>query len=150
MNKLTKATIATAAGVALLLGTGGTLAYWNASTDLGGATTITAGNLAVAPGAITTWTLKRGNAAGVTVDPKTVKIVPGDKLTYSTTFSITAEGRNLTLSAGMTPGSITPAAGGSKAASEALAAYLTDSANTSGTIAIGTGASAVPLTEGTS
>ncbi|WP_040166057.1 alternate-type signal peptide domain-containing protein [Microbacterium gorillae] len=135
MKKLTKATIAAAAGVALLLGTGGTLAYWNTTAPLGANTTITAGNLEVKPGASSAWTLTRGSAAPVTVDPATLRIVPGDKLTFTTTFDIVAEGRNLSMEAGVTPGSIA-AATASDVADVALAAYL--DANKTGTITVGT------------
>lgn len=44
MKKLTKGTIAAGVGVALLLGGGTTLAYWNDSVNMAGST-IQAGNL---------------------------------------------------------------------------------------------------------
>ncbi len=93
MNKFTKATIATGAGIVLLLGGAGTFAYWNDSTDLA-AGTITSGTL----------TLEQGTDAGVwtdTSDSSTIAsigdflIVPGDKLVYTKDITVNATGDNL-------------------------------------------------------
>lgn len=78
MNKLTKATIAGATGIALLLGGAGSLAYWNATTSFT-AGTITAGTLEITPGA-GSW------------DRDIAHVVPGDSLVYTKTFEITAVG----------------------------------------------------------
>lgn len=138
-EKLPNAIIAASPGVALLLGTGDTLAYWNATTALGAAsTTITAGNLVVPAGATNTWTLQRGGAAPQTVDPKTLRIVPGDKVTYTTTFNITAEGCSLETLVDVTPGSIAAPATGATDADRALAAYL--NTGKTGAVKIGTAA----------
>ena len=59
MNKITKASIAAGAGVILLLGGGGTLAYWNASTTAGSAS-ITSGTLSVAAAGSATATDQNG------------------------------------------------------------------------------------------
>lgn len=90
-----KAILAIAAGTALLLGGGGTYAYWSTSTALTN-TDITAGDLALTlgPG---TWTLKgalQNTAANVT-DIASVKIVPGDVLTLTQTLDVTLEGNTL-------------------------------------------------------
>jgi alternate signal-mediated exported protein len=93
MNKFTKASIATGAGIVLLLGGAGTFAYWNDAEDL-------------APGTITsgTLTLEQGTAAGVwtdTSDNSTITdlgdflIVPGDKLVYTKSIAVNATGDNL-------------------------------------------------------
>lgn len=138
MNKLTKATIATAAGVALLLGTGGTLAYWNDQANLGGTAVITAGDLKIdRAGATTTWQLVRGTKTDTLQSPADAKIVPGDKLVYTTTFKIHAEGRNLALQADVAPGAVTPVSAASTA-DKALATYLTAPANLKGSVKIGT------------
>lgn len=121
MNKLTKAAIAGAAGIALLLGGAGTLASWNAdATATGG--TITAGEMtieAVAGGG--TWTDAKQGAINIA----TFKAVPGDVLTYTANFNVTAVGDNLSATVGLTPGSI--AAESASAEDVKLASLLTDS-----------------------
>lgn len=89
MNKFTKASIATGAGIVLLLGGGGTLAYWNAEAGAG-AGTINAGTLAITAGAAGTWEDQNGS-----IDPSTFLVVPGDTLTFTRTFTIEATGDNL-------------------------------------------------------
>lgn len=81
MNKLTKASIAGAAGVALLLGGAGTFALWNdaASIDAG---SISSGTLTI-DGSTGTWT----NAPDLWV--------PGDSATFDGTLTIGATGDNL-------------------------------------------------------
>lgn len=87
MNKLTKSAIAGAAGIALLLGGAGSLAYWNSSATVGG-TTITAGTLTITsdPGATTNYT---SSGDSVTL------IVPGDSVTVTQPVTISATGDNL-------------------------------------------------------
>ena len=78
MNKATKGTIAAGAAVLLLLGTGGSLAYWNSTADLGGQT-ISAGQLKVVQDAAVTptWTIKHTSGAATAVtDIAAVKLVP--------------------------------------------------------------------------
>jgi len=82
MNKFTKAGIATAAAVALLMGGAGTLAYWNESANLD-ADTVTAGHLDIVSNNDGAW------------DTSVDKIVPGDTLTYTETFVVSAVGDNL-------------------------------------------------------
>jgi alternate signal-mediated exported protein len=89
MNKFTKASIATGAGIVLLLGGGGTLAYWNAEAA-SGAGTINAGTLALTPGAAGAWADENGP-----INPSTFLVVPGDTLTFTRTFTISATGNNL-------------------------------------------------------
>lgn len=133
MNKFLTGAIATAAGVALLMGGAGTFAYWNSSATPA-ASTITAGNLAVADsGSAAVW--KSGNTV---INPATYKAVPGDVLTYTKTMNITATGDNLVATLGLTPGSIAGATSG--AADVALANALTQSAVLTAT---GTGITAV-------
>ncbi|MBX3094477.1 MAG: alternate-type signal peptide domain-containing protein [Cryobacterium sp.] len=81
MNKLTKASIAGAAGIALLLGGAGTLALWNDSAS------ITAGD-------ITSGTLTIDGSSG-TWDNEWDLWVPGDVATYDGTLTIGATGDNL-------------------------------------------------------
>lgn len=127
MNKLTKGTIAASAALLLLLGTGGTLAFWNDTANLDGAT-VTAGNLELAQTGTGTWTVQHTSGAVEAVDDiAAFRVVPGDKLTYMGDFVITAQGDNLVVQASVAPGAIAPAAAGD-AEDEALASRLTQSA----------------------
>lgn len=82
MNKLTKAGIATAAGIALLMGGAGTLAFWNDGAGLGGGT-VTAGHLTLVSAGDGAW------------DEELDFIVPGDTVTYTETLTLSAVGDNL-------------------------------------------------------
>src|SRR5690554_3920314 len=84
MNKLVKGSIAGAAGIALLLGGAGTLAYWNDIENLGTGGVIATGTLDIAPTTAGTWT-----GDDVTF------FVPGDSAEYTESFTITAVGDNL-------------------------------------------------------
>lgn len=95
MNKLVKGAIATGVGIVLLMGGAGTLAYWNAGTNLGGAT-ITAGNLTVAPVANGQW---KNGASNITIG--SFRTVPGDTLTYTQDVTLTATGDNLKFTVGL-------------------------------------------------
>ena len=89
MNKLTKAGIATAAGIALLMGGAGTLAYWNDSANLTGGA-ITAGTLSInTPVPAGTWS---SDKTGAIANIANYKVVPGEKLTYTTTVGVTVVG----------------------------------------------------------
>lgn len=121
MNKLTKAALAGAAGIALLLGGAGSLAYWNDSADLGGAS-IAAGTLTITSNTDGAWT-----NGGSPVDLATFRAVPGDELVYTATFDVTATGDNLSATVALTGDSIVGATAG--AADTALAGLLTKSAS---------------------
>lgn len=91
MNKLTKASIAGAAGFALLLGGAGTLAAWNTSTSVN-AGVITAGSLSLSQPA----TVGDGWMSGTTpIDINNFAVSPGDTLTYTKTLKVNAVGDNL-------------------------------------------------------
>lgn len=93
MNKMTKGAIATAAGVLLLVGGGGTLAVWNVQQDAE-AGTVASGDLnLVAEAGV--WTIA-GQATPI--DISTYKIVPGDTLTYTQNVDITLDGDNISAS----------------------------------------------------
>ncbi len=138
MKKLSKAAIAVAAATVLLLGSGSTLAYWNDTANVGGSTAITAGTLQLTTTGTPTWKIQHSNGTETAVaDINTVRIVPGDKLTYSFPASITAQGQNLRFKVDLAGGAIsTPAT--PTAADTALAARL--AASTSFAV---TGATAV-------
>lgn len=135
MNKIVKASIATTAGVILLLGGAGTFATWNSSAQAQGAS-IVSGNLVVkAAQAAGTW---KANGSPITIADYAV--APGDVLTYTKTMEVDAEGDSLSATLALTDSSIAPA-DSSKPADVALASYLTDSAvlTASGTGISGTG-----------
>jgi alternate signal-mediated exported protein len=123
MKKIVKASIATTAGVILLLGGAGTFATWNASASDQGGASIVAGNLVVEDSkAAGTWSV---NGASIALND--YRIVPGDVLTYTKTMKIGAEGDGLTATLALTNGSIAPA-DATKPADVALAGYLTKTA----------------------
>lgn len=90
MNKSTKGAIAAGAAAVLLLGGAGSLAYWNADGNLAGGS-ITAGELKLTAADTGSWTL---NGSAVT-DIAAVRVVPGDELEYTGTWTIVATGDNL-------------------------------------------------------
>lgn len=87
MNRMSKGALAVGVGVALLLGGGGTFAYWNASVASTGGT-ISAGNLDLKANGAGTWTDRNG----ATVDIAKYKVVPGDLLTYTQKLDVTLVG----------------------------------------------------------
>ncbi len=122
MKKFVKASIATAAGVTLLLGGAGTFASWNASATTAGAT-IASGNMVVEDSGVAgVW-----SANGTTIDLASYAIAPGDVLTYSKTLSVSAEGDSIQATLALTGGSIA-AADLADASDQALAGYLQENA----------------------
>ena len=91
MQKTTKGAFAAAAAATLLLGGAGSLAYWTTAGTVSGSS-ITSGKLALStPGDCGAgWTIDGGAAYGATS-----KLVPGDVLTKTCTFVVTAEGDHL-------------------------------------------------------
>lgn len=81
MNKFAKGSVAAGAGILLLLGGAGTLAYWNSQADLNGGT-IDAGALTL-------------TADDGTWDPAISLWVPGDSASYKTTLTLEAAGDNI-------------------------------------------------------
>jgi len=128
MNKLVKGSIAGAAGIALLLGGAGTLATWNSAVTVSAPGTISAGTLDIVAksGTITGDGWKLGSGATV-ASPASFKIVPGDTVTYTKTFNVTATGDNLSADIALGTLAIAPA-NSATAADTALAAALTKSA----------------------
>ena len=106
MNKLTKGAIATAAGIALLLGGAGTFALWNGQTTIAGGT-ISSGTLAIASTGTPTWKdISSTVVGGTTFDPATQKVVPGDVLTLTQQVILSTTGKNLKASFTYDPTSI--------------------------------------------
>ncbi|MFT4029786.1 MAG: alternate-type signal peptide domain-containing protein [Protaetiibacter sp.] len=148
MNKNIKASIAIAAGVVLLMGGAGSLAYWNDTQSVGAnGTTITAGTLTATAGT-GTWTKSFFDASGnqvgssSTVDPGSVLIVPGNRLVYTQTFTINATGNDLYFTITPTSGAIT----GSGTADIALASALASSTFAVTNTAASTGTTVAPAT----
>lgn len=82
MNKLVKASVASAAGIALLMGGAGSLALWN------DAATVTSGSVSTGELSLTS----NGDGAW---DTGIALWVPGDTDTYTETFEIVASGDNI-------------------------------------------------------
>jgi alternate signal-mediated exported protein len=135
MNKLVKGSIAGAAGIILLMGGAGSLAYWNDSAAAGPASsTITAGTLTVTAVNGGSWTKGFYNASGTLVGSVSgvanlanVRVVPGNRLVYTQQFNVVGIGDDLYFTIGSTAGAVTGASG----ADAALAAQI----NASGTTA---------------
>lgn len=154
MNKLTKGAIAGAAGIVLLMGGAGSLAYWNDSANAGpgaGSNSITAGTLTITAQNAGTWTKGMYNNAGTqTVAPaavsnlSAVRVVPGNRLVYTQTFNVVGTGDDLFFTIGSTNGAVTAAS--ASAADTALAAAINGSGTTAFTVGSVTGGTVVPAT----
>src|SRR4051812_43560391 len=94
MNKLMKAAIAGAAGIALLAGGAGTFAVWNSTASIGSNSTISSGNLAITANNNGTW--KAGTTTLTSAQLAAYRLVPGKTLTYTQTLNIVATGDGLT------------------------------------------------------
>ncbi len=129
MNKTVKGAFAATAAVALLAGGAGTLAYWNDSDTVTGSS-FTAGQLDIDAANCNTagWTVTNTleGVNNVAFVPGTDKVVPGDVLKKTCTVAITAVGKNLRASLGVTP----PTATGSTMAADS---YTLTSSFTRGT-----------------
>lgn len=138
MNKLVKGSIATAVGIAVLMGGAGTFAFWNSSVGLSNQT-ITTGTLTVTDPTPTdgVWTVqKNGTGSAIPVSSITAfRASPGDTLTYTKTVKVAASGNNLSATLALGAGSITPAT----AAKAADVALVTELGKTASITATGTG-----------
>ncbi|HET6153923.1 MAG TPA: alternate-type signal peptide domain-containing protein [Marmoricola sp.] len=114
MNKSTKGALAAAAGGVLLLGGAGSLAYWNDAASVAGGT-INSGKLSLTDTTTGTcssapWTIDAAESpAGVTFDPATDTLVPGDVLTKHCSYTIGAQGTHLRATVNATGGVATGA-----------------------------------------
>jgi alternate signal-mediated exported protein len=150
MNKLVKGAIAGAAGIVLLMGGAGSLAYWNDSASAGpggGSNSITAGTLTIAAANTGSWTKGLYNNAGTqTVAPaavatlSAVRIVPGNRLVYTQSFNLNATGDDLFFTISNTAGTVVAPTPSPTAADLALVAQVNASATTGfsvGTVSAG-------------
>lgn len=94
MNKLTKGSLATGAGLVLLLGGAGTFMSWNAEANVGGGT-ITTGHLKVTADAPPMWTVNGGTAMPTTTMESSYLAAPGDTIVYEVPVTIDAAGTNI-------------------------------------------------------
>jgi alternate signal-mediated exported protein len=92
MKKSTKGALAAGSAAVLLMGGVGTLAYWNDSEVVTG-TTVGSGQLDLALLSCGDWQLDTGGGAGGNLGSR--EIVPGDALTKTCTYTLTAEGDHL-------------------------------------------------------
>jgi len=154
MNKLVKGAIAGAAGIVLLMGGAGSLAYWNDSTNAGpgaGSNSITAGTLTVTAVNAGSWTKGFYNASNVLVGSvgavptlSAVRVVPGNRLVYTQSFNIVGTGDDLYFTIGSTAGAVTAAS--AAAADVALAAQINASGTTAFSVSGVTGGTVVAST----
>ena len=93
MHKSTKGALAAAAAAALLLGGAGTLAYWTGSDIVPGGT-FDSGYLRLTDNTCATASWKLDGGATYT----TQRIVPGDSLTKTCTFTVDGVGDHMTVS----------------------------------------------------
>ena len=103
MKKAAKGILATGAGITLLIGGTGTLAFWTDSKPITGGA-INAGHLRIVTDATNTgcgdWKLDSGESAPVTYtvgDP----LVPGDVLTRDCAYTVQATGNHLRATVGI-------------------------------------------------
>lgn len=111
MNKLTSGAIVGTLGITLLLGGAGTFAMWNQSTTAQ-AGTVASGTLTIANAGTPSWKNVSADApAGGTAiaNIASYKIVPGDTLEMTQTFTVAASGDNLKATLALDPNSIVAA-----------------------------------------
>jgi alternate signal-mediated exported protein len=92
MKKSTKGALAAAAAGTLLLGGAGSLAFWNATATVDGST-VNAGSLVLDGEDCSDWVLDNGEVVGGA--DLADSIVPGDQITKTCTYTITATGDHL-------------------------------------------------------
>ena len=90
MKNTTKGALAAGAAAVLLMGGAGTLAYWTDSQSVA-STSITSGNLALGTPTCSSWVY---DGTSTTV----VKFVPGDVVSRTCSFSVTATGDHISAS----------------------------------------------------
>ncbi|KRC48990.1 MULTISPECIES: alternate-type signal peptide domain-containing protein [unclassified Nocardioides] len=96
MKKTTKGALAAGSAAVLLMGGAGTLAFWNANTDVDGVA-VTAGELKIINDNCVDadWVFDSGEDEADKVYAAGDLIVPGDELTKTCTFEIQATGEHL-------------------------------------------------------
>lgn len=108
MRRSTKGAVAVAAAGTLLLGSAGSLAYWNSTQTVTGGT-ISSGTLQLTQEVgqtCTDWTLDAAGGA-TTYTPGTTLVVPGDVITKDCDYTVNASGAHLAATLTMDATSIT-------------------------------------------
>ena len=109
MNKLTKGSLATGAGLVLLLGGAGTFMSWNAEANVGGGT-IKTGHLEVAADtADVRWSVNGGAEMTTTQMESSYLAAPGDEIVYEVPVTVDAAGTNLKATVEAQAGALTGA-----------------------------------------
>jgi alternate signal-mediated exported protein len=152
MNKLVKGAVAGAAGIILLMGGAGSLAYWNDSVNAGpaaGSNTITAGTLTITAPSAGSWTKALFDGSNVqkvapaaVANLSAVRVVPGNRLVYTQSFNVVGTGDDLFFTISKTNGSVNPASAGT--ADTALAAAINGSGSSSFAVSSVTGGTVAP------
>ena len=102
MNKTTKGALAAGAASVLLLGGAGSLAYWTAQGTVTGGS-ISSGELKLSAPTCDGWKLD-GAGGNTAYTAGTTKVVPGDSITNTCTYTITASGAHLSADLAVTGG----------------------------------------------
>lgn len=106
MNKLTKGSLATGAGLVLLLGGAGTFMSWNAGDKTDGGT-ISTGHLTVSAEEAPEWSVNSGSTMTTATMEKTYLAAPGDTIVYEVPISVNVAGDNLRATLQATSGGLT-------------------------------------------
>ncbi len=135
MHKLVKASIAAAAGIALLSGGAGTFAMWNQSANVS-VSSIQSGSLSLTPSSTAgAWY----NAAGQKIDIATYRIVPGDTISFKQDLNISGTGTNLAAELSWNALQSTSQIAGATAELSVTGAGLTKKSDTVYTVAVTNG-----------
>lgn len=142
MRNSAKGVLAASAAVALLVGGGGTLAFWQDVEAFGG-DTINSGSLSLGDVTCGSWMYDTEGGGGEFTVASDV-IVPGDTLTRTCTSTIVAEGDHLVADVAVTDGSINPGSSGADLLAEATwALEVTKTSTENVTSALGTSISSI-------
>lgn len=120
MNRLVKASVAGAAGIALLMGGAGTFSLWNSAATIRSGT-VSSGTLSIAAAGTGVWkdATDAQNVRTIS-DIGAFRIVPGNKLTFSQDLTLNATGDDLTATLSFANPTLTQATQGGD-----LSTYLT-------------------------
>ena len=140
MDRLTKAAIATGGAAVLLVGGGGTLAYWTADASATG-TALTSGTLTATDGSCDPWEFTAADGGGAVT-----LVVPGDEVQTTCTVTVQGTGDHLGVTAALADDTA------AFAETNALATALAPSLATSDVLVDGTPADAdgVSIADGAS
>jgi alternate signal-mediated exported protein len=127
MNKLTSGAIVGTLGITLLLGGASTFAMWNQSTTAN-VGTVAAGTLTIANSGAPTWKNISADVPSANQNIANIasyKIVPGDTLEMTQTFTVAASGDNLKATLAYDPATIGAVSDADKALKTAAQVAMT-------------------------